>query len=305
MTRKKATLKYGRPSILVVGSAGGEEIRRAGGDAKYVSIGDPRAIEAAGADAIHGLLLLGGGDVDPALYGRDRDATVYGVAEDRDLIELNAYYAATERGIPVMGICRGAQLMNVANGGTLHLDIVRDAGAHSKHRGCDHRVKAVRGSRLAKAWMRDEAWVTSIHHQAVADVAPGFVATGHAHDGIVEAIESVKGWEVGVQFHPEIGGRPSDQRLFDRFLFAAGRRAGMRVQPATWNTPMTVSESTGALVPAKPRPRVASASRSGPVRSRWSCGRCGIKFDERNDFEDHRVLLHGDARLSLIEGGKR
>lgn len=281
--------------IAMMGSGAGGKILKAGGAFEYLGQTDVSAWRTVAKAGIHGLLLLGGGDVNPKLYTDETHGRVYGVNDARDEAEWYALEEARTRGIPVMGICRGAQMMNVHAGGTLHIDIQSLPQTHKWHQGSDARVQAVKGSRLAKAWRSGEQWAVHIHHQAVKDLAPGYVATAFAHDGIIEAHESVDGWELGVQFHPEMDNEnPAHQRIFDRFVMAAGRMHGIEVTPQPWVEPKrpTFAEAYVASRPQKAKVRKAIA----PITRSWACGQCNVRFDEKIDFEDHMVYLHGQMR---------
>jgi putative glutamine amidotransferase len=166
-------------------------------------------------DRIDGLLFSGGGDVDPARYG---DASVhentYGIDELRDQFELELFIGALNRDMPVLCICRGIQIANVALGGTLIQDI---AGQHSQqieHRqhvagynapDKSHSVSAVSGSRLHDVFGSTEIETNSFHHQAIRDVAEDLEVIGHAPDGIIEAVDRpASTWFLGLQWHPEM-----------------------------------------------------------------------------------------------------
>lgn len=215
-----------------------DALRRAGGQPVAL---DPTATvserEAALA-SMDGLLLPGGADLDPALYGEERHPAV-AVEAARDDLELAAWSAARERGVPVFGVCRGFQAINVFSGGRLvqHL-----AGHDSSTEAPEaHPLNLDPTSRLAGILGETEPLlsteVNSYHHQAVrpADLAPGLVAAAMAphHDGeLVEALEAADrdDWLVGVQFHPErrefIG--PEFDRLWRAFVEAARSRSGRR-----------------------------------------------------------------------------
>ena len=167
---------------------------------------------------VDGLLLSGGGDVDPARYGdTTRHPATYGIDAARDAFELDLATAAVAAEVPVLGICRGLQVLNVAGGGTLwqHVPDLPDGEAAVGHRqqerglaadAVGHELRLEPGSLAARA--HDGAatiGVNSFHHQAVRDLAPGFVATAHAPDGVVEAVERPgRAWLLGVQWHPEL-----------------------------------------------------------------------------------------------------
>ena len=157
------------------------------------------------ADRFAGLVILGGADVDPALYGEIPHPATYGVDTDADHYEIAAARAAFESGTPLIGICRGMQIINVACGGTL----VQDLGTETPHHGppdaimVTQRVRIAPDSRLHGILGRDEVGVRTGNHQAVRDVADGFRVVARADDGVIEAIEHTTAWAVGVQWHPE------------------------------------------------------------------------------------------------------
>lgn len=161
-------------------------------------------------DAFDALLLTGGEDVDPDYYHAVRSPRLGTVSPERDRIELALFEAARRRGLPVLGICRGIQLLNVALGGTLWQDLPSErpgAVIHlpevERHRRT-HAVRLVDESRVARALGTTHAEVNSIHHQAIRDLGAGLVASAWAEDGIVEAVETTDGpWLLGVQWHPE------------------------------------------------------------------------------------------------------
>ena len=179
------------------------------------------------------LLLAGGPDVDPARYGAEPGEDTQPPNRDRDVAETSLLAAATERGMPVLGICRGLQLMNVARGGTLiqHLPDVVGSDLHGPYPGryAWHEVDVLPGHRLAEV-LRVEGLipggVPTHHHQAVDVLAPGLVVGAVAPDGVVEAIEdpALPFW-IGVQWHPEVG---EDLSLFRGLLAAARAAAGRR-----------------------------------------------------------------------------
>ncbi|MET7766691.1 gamma-glutamyl-gamma-aminobutyrate hydrolase family protein [Streptomyces sp. NPDC005336] len=159
-----------------------------------------------------GLLVYGGGDVSPALYGGDPDDPLLArVSPCRDRNELTALGTARDLGRPTLAICRGMQLLNVAYGGELHGDLGRDRPGEVRHRqGVQalvhtlHTVAVEPTSRIAE-WMgaSGRVEVNSEHHQGIRVVGKGLRATAHAADGLVEAVESDDARAVGVQWHPE------------------------------------------------------------------------------------------------------
>jgi putative glutamine amidotransferase len=171
----------------------------------------------------NGLLLLGGVDVDPRLYGEEPQATTDRAQRERDDNEIALVRQALDRDIPVLCVCRGHQLLNVAMGGTLVQEL--DGPAHKWVNGNDsnwHNVKVLDG-RLAEVYGRDATIrVNSRHHQGVTDerLAPGLHVTARSPDGLIEGFESASHrWVVGVQWHPERPEmRPDAGPLFEAFV---------------------------------------------------------------------------------------
>jgi putative glutamine amidotransferase len=177
-----------------------------------------------------GLLLAGGGDIDPACYGGRHHPEVYGTHAERDEAELALAAAALERGLPVLAICRGLQVLNVAAGGTLHphlpdVDGMQLHGHPVTGESIYHDVNVAPGTRLAEASRCDVLCCTSHHHQGIDRLGDGLVATAWSDDGLVEGIEAEGGeaWVVGVQWHPEMTAAddPCQQALFDGFAVQA------------------------------------------------------------------------------------
>jgi putative glutamine amidotransferase len=183
-----------------------------------------------------GLVLLGGGDVDPQCYGEVRGKDVYGTDRARDGYEMALVRAALQADLPVLGICRGAQVLNVAFGGTLwqHLGDLDLPVAHGTPEGvivpAAHDVDVVAGSRLSglTGGSPRVAGCVSIHHQSVRRVAAGLRAVAWSDDGQIEAVETEPDgpWCVAVQWHPERSAAtdPVQQGLFDGFVARAARR---------------------------------------------------------------------------------
>jgi putative glutamine amidotransferase len=194
----------------------------------------PRSWErlAAGLD---GLLLTGGGDIDPALFGEAPHPALSDVAPIRDTFEAAAARWALERGVPLLCVCRGMQVLNVALGGTLYQDVGTEPGTQLEHRQKGprneptHKVKVTPGSRLAEVMGADEVEVNSMHHQAVKSLGQGLAACAWAPDQIVEGIElpSADGFVLAVQWHPEelIGHSEPARRLFSALVTHAAARA--------------------------------------------------------------------------------
>jgi putative glutamine amidotransferase len=159
-----------------------------------------------------GVLLTGGGDVDPARFTRvPRHPAVDGVSLARDQLEIELVSHALEQGKPLLAICRGVQVLNVALGGTLYQDVPSELGSATAHdqdaprHAPTHRVRVVPDSRLARLLGVAELEVNSFHHQAIRDLGPGFRAVAFADDGVIEGAEldDPTRFAVGVQWHPE------------------------------------------------------------------------------------------------------
>ncbi|MFJ9351994.1 gamma-glutamyl-gamma-aminobutyrate hydrolase family protein [Streptomyces sp. NPDC101237] len=191
-------------------------VQRAGGLAALLPPDDPRHATAAVA-RLDGLVIAGGPDVEPVRYGAAPDPRTGRPARDRDAWELALIDAALAAGTPLLGICRGMQLLNVALGGTLvqHIDGHAEVPGVFGH----HGVKPVPGTRYA-ATVPEETDVPTFHHQAVDRLGAGLLPSAHAADGTVEAIElpEGRGWVLGVQWHPEMG---EDLRVMRALVAAA------------------------------------------------------------------------------------
>jgi putative glutamine amidotransferase len=179
-------------------------------------------------DSVSGLVLTGGEDVDPARYGEERNEKVRFVNAARDATEAELVLEAKARGMPVLAICRGIQMLNVALGGTLVQDIASQCKtdiAHDEDGPRDsrsHEIVVEPGSLIAKAIGTERATVNSFHHQSVKRVADGMRVTARSPDGIIEGLESTDKdwWAMAVQWHPEEmtdSPEPWDRGLFKAF----------------------------------------------------------------------------------------
>jgi putative glutamine amidotransferase len=192
-----------------------EALRRVGIEPVLVS-----AEAATSLDGLQGLLLSGGSDVDPDLYGQPRQAATQNVDRARDALELRLIDEALRRDLPVLAICRGMQMLNVALKGTLNQNV---AGHRAPGVAEVHAVNLHPGTRLAAVVGAAACSVNSRHHQAVDRIGEGLVVSAQAPDGVVEGFEHPgKNFVVAVQWHPEdrILSYACDRRLFDAFATA-------------------------------------------------------------------------------------
>ena len=182
-----------------------EAVQRAGG-LPVVLVPDPTLLERPdeALDLIDGLILAGGADIDPASYGAETHPATKGVWPERDRFEIALGTRALERDMPVLGICRGMEMLNVIQGGTLNQHLGLELHRHTPGVFTDHRVELQPGSLAARVVGSDTTEVKSAHHQGVEALGEGVVTAGHADDGVVEAIELPdRSFAVGVLWHPE------------------------------------------------------------------------------------------------------
>ena len=181
---------------------------------------------------LDGLVLIGGGDIDPALFNGRTHPRVYGIEPNRDTLDISLARLAAESGKPFLGICRGIQVMNVALGGTLYTDIADQKDQPLRHdwypdiprNHLAHEVNVVEGSQLAQILGGQRFAVNSLHHQGLEQIAPGLNVTARATDGLVEGIE-LPGhpFGIGVQWHPEWLQEHAPQRAIFSALVQAAR----------------------------------------------------------------------------------
>jgi putative glutamine amidotransferase len=194
-------------------------------------------------DGVDGLILTGGEDVDPAWYNADRSPLLNPPSRERDLFELALFASARQREIPILGICRGIQLINVALGGTLYQDLPSERPGSVDHNGAatrterTHAVRLVPESVAAEVLGATSIRVNSFHHQGIRDLAPGLIATGWSEDELIEVVETERGqpWILAVQWHPEemyADASAPDRGLFRALVERAGAFAAAAVDSA-------------------------------------------------------------------------
>jgi putative glutamine amidotransferase len=179
-------------------------------------------------DRFDGLVIPGGGDIDPATYGEEPDAeSLYGIRPEADAFEAALVLEAAKRHLPTLGICRGLQIVNVAFGGTLHQDLPEHPKDLTGRAFAGHyRTKVVPGSRLHQVVGRNEIVINSLHHQGVKELGDGLRIAATATDGVVESIEASDPlWDMmAVQWHPECLNKDDARALFDWLAETAVRR---------------------------------------------------------------------------------
>lgn len=181
---------------------------------------------------VDGLIFSGGGDIDPQRYDGEHHASIYLVDAERDEFELTLAKAAIASQTPVLGICRGMQILSVASGASLIAHVPDVYGKTVNHRldhprrPIPHPVQVQPHSRLARMLGETDITVVSWHHQAIKAVPHGWTAIAQAEDGLVEALEhQFHPWMVAVQWHPELSPNdPVHQRLFQALVKAAGEK---------------------------------------------------------------------------------
>ena len=215
---------------LVAAGASGDEL-------ELVAAADSRRVRAGDFD---GILFTGGEDVDPSFYGEKKKYESVHVNRDRDQFEMTLLNRALDRRLPILGICRGAQMINVGFGGTLYQDLAQDAAPEFEHQQLDagkSREDTVHGvtitepqSHLAGAFA-GSCRVNSLHHQAIKRLGRGLKVTAHSEDGFVEAVEAADDYPFlrAVQWHPEeIADHPEQRRIFEEFIGECRKAAERR-----------------------------------------------------------------------------
>jgi putative glutamine amidotransferase len=209
-----------------------ESIRRNGGLPLMIPLGldDSELHELF--ERLDGMVISGGGDIDPDSLGAKKHETIYGIDSDRDRVEFNLIRWAVNEAKPFLGICRGVQVFNVAMGGTLYGDIASEAPnnplKHDWFPGYPrdriaHPISVTEDTRLANVLGSPLVEVNSMHHQAVKEAAPGLEVAARAPDGIIEAVEIPEHkFALGVQWHPEcLQDRPEMRGLFAELIKAS------------------------------------------------------------------------------------
>lgn len=187
------------------------------------------------AEKFDGILFAGGEDVDPTYYDESKKYPSVHVDRARDEFELNLLDRALGRRLPILGICRGIQMINVKFGGTLYQDLKSDSAIEREHKQPGSRSEPTHAviltdpeSKLASAF-RGSCRVNSLHHQAVKRIGRGLKVTAHSEDGLVEAVEAADDYPflVAVQWHPEeMAGLPEQRKIFEQFLTKCREAAG-------------------------------------------------------------------------------
>jgi putative glutamine amidotransferase len=216
--------RFGLPAEYI------EAIRRAGGIPVLLPHGEPR-LEVL-LERLDAVILSGGGDVDPELYQGAAHEAIYLIDAERDKSEIELTKHIVKMELPMLNICRGIQVLNVALGGTLVEHLPDEVGDEVVHRAAppgatQHTITLEPASQLAQILKQTEVTAASWHHQAIRQVAPGLKVVAWAADGTIEAVEMPgHPWLIGVQWHPELTAEddPGQQRLFEALVEVAARR---------------------------------------------------------------------------------
>lgn len=217
------------PVIVSLGYGADKELEDAGAISLPIHINE-KDIDEMMAFGVDGVVFLGGGDIDPEKYRRARHPEVYGIDHTRDRLEARVMRWAIENDVPMMGICRGMQMINVLHGGTLIQDLP-SMRVHD-HWGRPHRVQVDPISQLYQAVESEDIRGMSYHHQAVEMLGDGLLPVAWDHQGVIEAIESDPNREtfiLGTQFHPEMDASwtESSQEIFNYFVWRVAQLRGL------------------------------------------------------------------------------
>lgn len=230
--RNGAPSRVSRDSVAFAGRRYLNCILRAGGEPVVIS---PQQITDADAESLivrfDGLVLMGGADVSPMLYGQQAGPHIYGVLPEQDAFESALFRAAMRVDMPILAVCRGMQLANVVLGGTLvqHLGDLSNAAQLVDHAptsfpvGAEfvlHEVRLTEGSRIARSMDTCTIQGASFHHQGIGELGVGLDVVGRSSDGLLEAFEHRDHWLIGVQWHPEdtASDDPAQQGIYDSFV---------------------------------------------------------------------------------------
>jgi putative glutamine amidotransferase len=220
--RRSDEAKGHRTPVVSSGRLYADAVQRAGGLPVVIPPTDDLDLIRATVERCDGMVLLGGGDVSPSKYSRDVSARLFGVDEFIDDFEIAAVQHAVSLDLPVLAICRGHQILNVALGGTL----IQHLENYEVHRDTMHEVQLTKGSLVADAMGTSQPITHSFHHQAIETVAPPLTVVGHYSDGTIEAVQhTTASWVIGVQWHPEDTAETdsANQGLFNALVQRATR----------------------------------------------------------------------------------
>lgn len=218
--RQSDEVKGHRTPVVSGGRLYADAVQRAGGLPVVIPPTNDLELIRATVERCDGMVLLGGGDVSPAKYGQEENARLFGVNEFFDTFEIAAVQHAVSLDLPVLAICRGHQILNVAMGGSL----IQHLENFEVHRDTMHEVNLVPGSLVAEAMGTTTPITHSLHHQAIDVVAPSLTVVGHYSDGTIEAVQHTSAtWVIGVQWHPEDTAEKdvANQNLFNALVHRA------------------------------------------------------------------------------------
>lgn len=220
--RQSDEAKGHRTPVISGGRLYADAVQRAGGLPVVIPPTDDIELIRATVERCDGMVLLGGGDVSPAKYGQTENARLFGVNEFIDNFEITAVQHAVSLDLPVLAICRGHQILNVAMGGSL----IQHLENYQVHRDTMHEVQLVTGSLVAEAMGTTTPMTHSFHHQAIDLIAPVLQVVGKYSDGTIEAVQHTSAtWVIGVQWHPEDTAEEdaANQNLFNALVQRATR----------------------------------------------------------------------------------